>query len=294
MAPRVSIMMPAYNAAATLPLALASMMAQTFADWEAIVVDDGSTDATAEVVQACADPRIQLVRMPINRGRPHARAVALDTARGDYLCMLDADDWMYPQRLAKQIKVLDETPEAGAVSAGMAIVDPQGNIVGARAFGEAGNAGLSALYAPPAALGIAHAPSMLRRALVGSIRPDLRLSRGQDTDFMMRVLRGHRYVLLPELLYAYAEGHSFTRENVLAGHRLGRIVQAKYLTSHPVRAGVNWCKCLLKETAARALFAVGQERRLLRARSRPPAAEQVERFELARGEVRRFLADSAD
>jgi glycosyltransferase involved in cell wall biosynthesis len=286
MSPRVSIMMPAYNAEATLPMALASMVAQSFSDWQAVIVDDGSNDRTAEIAASAGDPRIQLIRLPSNRGRPYARQVALEAARGDYLCMLDADDWMYPERIARQVAVLDATPSVAAVSAGMAIVDPSGELVGARCFGERGAAGLSAsAFSPPGPPPIAHAPSMLRREAVRDIRPDLRLKRGQDTDFMMRVLTGHRFYLLPDLLYAYAESGSFTRENVLTGHRLNRTIQAKYFASYPIRSRINWSKAFMKGLGSRVLFALGQENYLLRSRSRPPTAEQAARFSAARAQV---------
>jgi glycosyltransferase involved in cell wall biosynthesis len=292
MSARVSIMMPAYNAAATLPMALASLAAQSFVDWQAVIVDDGSTDGTGDVARALGDARVEVIRLPTNRGRPYARHAALEAARGQYLCMLDADDWMYPERLARQVAVLDRMANVAVVSAGMAIVDPSGAIVGARCFGERGSAGLSNVYSPPRPPPIAHAPSMLRRDIVGTIRPDPRLSRGQDTDFMMRVLAGHRYYLLPELLYAYAESRSFTRDNALTGHRLNRTIQAKYFGSHPIRARVNWCQSLAKMFGVRLLFGIGQQEYLLRSRSRPPTTEQVSHYEAARRGVLSLLGDA--
>jgi glycosyltransferase involved in cell wall biosynthesis len=285
---RVSIMIPAYNAAGTLPMALASLASQTFHDWEAIIVDDGSTDGTSEVVHAFAEPRIKLMRLPTNRGRPYARHVALEAAQGSYLCMLDADDWMYPERLARQVDLLDRMPQVGVVSAGMAIVDASGAIVGARGFGEATPAGMSEVFRAPRSPPIPHAPSMLRREVVGSIRPDARLARGQDTDFMLRVLDGNRYFLMPELLYAYYEGGSFTRENVLLGHRCSRVMHRKYFASHPIKARLSWCRAFAKGQAVRLLFAVGREDYLLRSRSRVPTPQQRASFELARREVLRW------
>lgn len=289
MAPRVSIMVPAYNAARTLPLAFASMAAQTLEDWEAIIVDDGSTDGTAETVAAFVDPRVVSIRLPANRGRPHARHVALEAARGEYLAMLDADDWMYPERLAKQVAVFAAYVDVAAVSAGMAVTDEQGNMLGARSFA-AGPRVSSGVYAAPGRLPVAHGPSMLRRELIGDLRPDLRLARGQDTDFLMRFLDGRRYVLLPELLYAYSEASSFNHENVLLGHRLKRVVQAKYFRTHPIRARLNWCSAYAKGLACRLLFASGRGEYVLRSRSRSPSAEQAASYEAARRLVLERLA----
>ena len=88
--PLVSVMMPCFNAAETLPMALASLLAQTHARWEAVIVDDGSTDATWDVLRAVDDPRLRVERFPENRGRGAARQRCLEMARGDFLSMLDS------------------------------------------------------------------------------------------------------------------------------------------------------------------------------------------------------------
>ncbi len=283
-------MVPAYNAARTLPLAFASMAAQTLEEWEAIIVDDGSSDGTAETVASFVDPRVVLIRLPVNRGRPHARHAALEAARGEFLAMLDADDWMYPERLAKQVAAFEASADVAAVSAGMAVIDDQGRLLGARSFAPSGPLGSSGVYAAPSRLPIAHGPSMLRRELIGELRPDLRLARGQDTDFLMRFLDRRRYVLLPELLYAYSEASSFNHENVLLGHRLKRVVQAKYFRSHPIRARLNWCSAYAKGVACRLLFAAGRGDYVLRSRSRSPSADQAASYEAARRLVYERLA----
>ncbi len=94
MRPLVSVMMPCYNSAGTLPLALASLVAQTYENWECILVDDGSTDRPIDIVEQASDKRISFFRLDRNMGRGVAQQAALDYATGDYLCMLDADDWL--------------------------------------------------------------------------------------------------------------------------------------------------------------------------------------------------------
>ena len=94
----VSVMMPVYNASASIPRALASLFAQSYEEWECIVVDDGSTDGSADVVTRCRDSRVRCVRLPENRGRAVARQTALDVANGRYLAFLDADDRWRPRQ----------------------------------------------------------------------------------------------------------------------------------------------------------------------------------------------------
>jgi GT2 family glycosyltransferase len=98
---RVSVIIAAYNAADCIREALASVQAQTERDHEVLVIDDASTDATAAVVAAVAgdDPRVRLLRAPVNAGPGAARNLGLAAARGEWIAPLDADDRFQPQRL---------------------------------------------------------------------------------------------------------------------------------------------------------------------------------------------------
>ena len=111
-APLVSVIVPAYNARAFVGRTLASLRAQTFTDFEVIVVDDGSTDGTAAVVAeaAAADPRIRLIRQA-NGGVANARNRALAEARGAYVANLDADDLWRPQFLERTLAALETAGE---------------------------------------------------------------------------------------------------------------------------------------------------------------------------------------
>lgn len=102
--PGFSVVMPAYNAAATIERAVRSVTGQTDPDFELIVIDDGSRDATTTVVQQLADrdPRIRLIALAVNGGVAAARNVGIDAARGRYLAFLDADDYWLPDKLRMQ------------------------------------------------------------------------------------------------------------------------------------------------------------------------------------------------
>lgn len=122
--PAVSVIMPAYNASATLAASVKSVQAQTLLNWELIIVDDGSTDDTAEIANALAekDPRICVVQCP-NRGPSVARNKGTDLARGCILAFLDADDFWAPQRLAGMLVAFRDRPEAGVLFSRTRFID---------------------------------------------------------------------------------------------------------------------------------------------------------------------------
>ncbi|WP_138466177.1 glycosyltransferase family 2 protein [Poseidonocella sp. HB161398] len=123
--PIASIVVPAYNAAATLPETLSSLLAQTFSDYEIVVVDDGSTDRTAAIARAFGDRRIRLVQQP-NRGLAGARNSGIAAARGRYIGFCDADDLWRPGKLAAHVRHLETRPEVGLSFSGSALIDETG------------------------------------------------------------------------------------------------------------------------------------------------------------------------
>jgi glycosyltransferase involved in cell wall biosynthesis len=114
--PRISILLPAFNAAATIGACLASISRQTERDWECVVVDDGSTDRTAAIARriAARDPRIRVISIP-HGGVVSALNAGLSTCRAPLIARMDADDVMHRERLAIQARVLDEDPSLAGV-----------------------------------------------------------------------------------------------------------------------------------------------------------------------------------
>ncbi len=129
MNPRVSITVAVYNGAQFLAATLDSLISQTFRDLEIIVVDDGSTDATPDILAryATTDTRIRVHTFTRNTGIPKARNQALRMAVGEYIAVADADDLSLPERIEKQVAYLDAHPEIAAVGAGIVTIDATGN-----------------------------------------------------------------------------------------------------------------------------------------------------------------------
>ncbi len=112
-APRVTVLMPAWNAAGYLVEALESVWRQAFSDFELLAVDDGSTDRTPEILAACRDPRLRVLRNDTRCKLAGALNRGLDEARGEFIARMDADDFMRPDRLVRQTAFLDAHPEIG-------------------------------------------------------------------------------------------------------------------------------------------------------------------------------------
>ena len=108
--PRVSVIMPAYNAAAFVRAAVDSILAQTFVDFELIILNDGSTDDTQDIIERYDDNRIRLINKS-NSGVAATLNLGLTEAQGEFIWRHDADDISLPEKLARQVTFLDSHPE---------------------------------------------------------------------------------------------------------------------------------------------------------------------------------------
>jgi glycosyltransferase involved in cell wall biosynthesis len=204
---RTSIIIPAFNQARFLSQAIESALGQAGAEVEVVVVDDGSTDETPEVIgRYLADPRFKSVRQP-NTGLPGARNRGIAESVGDYLCFLDSDDYYLPEKVARQAALLAADPELGFVYCDITTVDDTGQPV-LEQFSIAklqrelsGNLFSSLMlggFFPPHTV-------MIRRAVldqVGGFDPDL--GGHADYDLWLRVSgAGFKAVFLPETLAFY-------------------------------------------------------------------------------------------
>jgi glycosyltransferase involved in cell wall biosynthesis len=126
--PRVSVLIGAFDSAATLEEAIGAILGQTVADLELIVVDDGSRDDSAAIADAAAarDPRVRVLRMGTNVGISRSLNAGLEAARAPVVAVQDADDVSDPARLERQLALLDARPDVAVVGCRMREVDPAG------------------------------------------------------------------------------------------------------------------------------------------------------------------------
>ena len=121
--PKVSIITGIYNSVPYLGRLVATMARQTFSDWELILVDDGSTDKSCDLIAeyAIADPRIRLIKKRPEGYPSRSRAVGLMAARGDYVAFCDHDDFWAPEKLALQVEVMNQCPDVAILHTGRVV-----------------------------------------------------------------------------------------------------------------------------------------------------------------------------
>lgn len=214
--PSVSVLVPVYNGAATIGWALASLISQSVDDWEAIVVDDGSTDETSEIVEYIRDDRIRLIRLRENRGRGYARDVGLRIIKGKFVTFLDADDWWYPWKLGRQLEVLESRDGIALVSSAMVCLDEEGEPAGVRRINRQ-KEGVRVMRAKGSVLGKypPFAPSMVKSEVAKKVGFSKTLVRSEDRHFLMRIIGSFKWAMMREPLYVYSESRSFMAEGII-------------------------------------------------------------------------------
>lgn len=192
--PRVSVVLPAYNAEATIRRAIDSILAQTMADFELIVMDDGSEDRTGAIVREVDDPRVRYLRGP-HRGVPPTLNEGIGQARAPVVAIQDADDFSVPDRLERQLSVLDEHPDVAVVGSRMPEVDAQGRPLTPRAPFHAGDAYDVLMRFNP----ISNSCATFRRDVVARLGGyDRRYGCAHEYDLWLRVSDHHRVIALDE------------------------------------------------------------------------------------------------
>ncbi len=197
---KVSVIIPAHNRAAVIKRAVESVLAQTFEDMEIIVIDDGSTDHTGEIVQSIPDGRIRYIRCVTNRGAGAARNEGLQVATGKYVAFLDSDDEWLPEKMEKQVTLMESLSDEWGISCtGVKIIkDGCREVVNIPSPKKEGDAfydfACGRIYTTTPAL-------MVRKKVLDEVGFfDDRLWRGQDDELLMRVSRKYKLAILPEPL----------------------------------------------------------------------------------------------
>ncbi len=139
MDPKVTIGLPFYNNHDTLMAAIRSIFAQTYTEWELIIIDDGSTDGSGDIVRRITDSRVRVLCDGTNRGLAHRLNQISTLAQGKYVARMDADDLMHPKRIERQVEFLERNPNIDVVGTAAYVIDNHDNITGIRGMEPLGN-----------------------------------------------------------------------------------------------------------------------------------------------------------
>ncbi len=196
--PRVSVLFPVYNDERFVSRAIQSILVQTFADFELIVVDDGSTDGTVKILEAFADPRIRIV-FDSHQGVSAALNRAISLAGGEYLARMDSDDTSRPDRLERQSDFLDQHPDYGMVGSACEIVTEDGSRVGSFPVPQLdAEVRAAMIWGNP----IVHSSVMIRKSVldeVGFYDPNYMW---EDYELWWRIISRYKVANLPDQLVA--------------------------------------------------------------------------------------------
>jgi glycosyltransferase involved in cell wall biosynthesis len=201
--PKVSVVIPAYNAMTYLPKTLDSVLQQTCTDFEILIVNDGSTDEIAAWFATVTDDRVRLISQA-NQGLPGARNTGITEAKGEYIAFLDADDLWAPTKLEQQVQCLDAQPEVGLVYAWTLLIDRHGNSTGTVTAAQVeGNVWEKLLLGDVVGSGSA---ATVRRSCfdrVGLFDPEL--TSIEDCDMWVRIAAEYPFAVIKEVLVYYRQ-----------------------------------------------------------------------------------------
>ena len=202
--PTVSVMMPVYNASAFVRDAIEGLRAQTWTDFELLVLDDGSTDDSGAIVDhvARADTRIRVIHRE-NRGIAKTRNELLHLARGEFVAVNDADDISLPTRLERQVQYLRAHPNCVAVGSRMRFIDPRGKEV-CEYFTQTSHAEIEKVHLAGLGSAMGHSSVMMRREAalrVGGYREEFPVA--EDLDLWLRLAEIGELANLPDVLVTY-------------------------------------------------------------------------------------------
>lgn len=270
--PAVTIGMSVRNAETTVSRALTSLLNQTLDSWRLLVVDDGSTDRTPQIVTAIAraDSRVELIREQTSRGLPRRLNEILDRATGAYFARMDADDIAYPDRLERQLAFLDSNPAVDVVGSPMIVTRADGSAIGIR-------------HAPPrhddicarphSGFPLFHPTWFGRLDWFRRFRYEPSAQRCEDQELLLRAYRSSRYANLTEPLLGYSEDRLAWRKLAIGRWNFMRFAAADSWRSGRRLQTIAICAEQASKGIVDALaIATHTESQLLGHRARPASA----------------------
>lgn len=231
--PLVSIGLPFFNPGSFIIEAVQSIFAQTYANWELIAVDDGSSDGTASLLSKIKDPRVRVLTDRKRLGLPTRLNQISQLASGKYVARFDADDMMHPKRLELQVLLLEKNPQVDFVATGHFVIDKKGYLVGIH------------FATPPSLLelfklgGYLHPSIMARREWFLHNPYSPAYPRAEDRELFIRTNANSTATIIKEPLYFYRRVGNFRLRPFLRSYQSERKILLHYGFSQ-----IGWIKTI--------------------------------------------------
>jgi glycosyltransferase involved in cell wall biosynthesis len=264
--PAVTVGMPIYNAAPYLEMAIQSIVNQTFTDWELILLDDGSTDASLAIARRWSGGRIRVVSDGQNRGQTARLNELTQLSRSQYLARMDADDIMAPTRLQQQVAYLKAHPDVDLVGSFIYIIDTKNRVYGQRGTTQLPTTLADAITGFP----LAHPAVTGKRAWFRQHPYSLAIRRTQDFDLWLRTVDHSRFAVIDQPLLFYREiDVPYLKKYLQTTREIWRILDQHAATVGYRAVQLQKARLLAKSVIYRLFSALGQENVLLKRRSEP-------------------------
>jgi glycosyltransferase involved in cell wall biosynthesis len=225
--PKVSVIIPAYNAMEYLPKTLESVLKQTFTDCELLIINDGSSDSILEWAAGLTEPRVKLISQ-LNQGVAVARNTGIAHAQGEYLAFLDADDLWEPTKLEKQVRCLENNPAVGLIYTWTALIDQSGKPTG-RVFAShlEGNVWEHMIQNDAVCNG---SSAMVRRCCFDTVGLfDQNVAPAEDYEMWIRIAARYPFAAIKEPLTLYRQHpHNATKNDQRMLQSLHKVIEKTF------------------------------------------------------------------
>lgn len=198
--PKVTVLMTVYNTEKYIRTAIFSVLNQTFKDFEMLIINDGSTDQTEEIILSFKDPRIRYYKNELNLGISTSLNKGIELSNGKYIARMDGDDINYPNRLGKQVAFLDQHKDHGLIGSWYYVINNNGALRTVKRKSTVDiDIRLSMLFENQ----FIQSSVMMRTAMLKEMRYDVELEVCEDYDLFMRFLYKSKVANIPEELITY-------------------------------------------------------------------------------------------
>jgi glycosyltransferase involved in cell wall biosynthesis len=208
--PLISVAMPVFNSVKTTYAAVCSVLLQTYANWELILIDDGSTDGTLEICKGFVDKRIRLFADGKREGHGPRLNQAIDISMGKYIARMDHDDICFPQRFERQVEFLENNPEVDLLGTGALMFTDDGSVKGLLPVRQTH---IDICHRPWSGFYLPHPTWMGKVEWFKKYRYDHNYLRAEDQELLLRSYGESKFACLPDILLGY-------RQNELHIHKI--------------------------------------------------------------------------